>query len=355
MATKINIVGWFLVFMMGCGGSASSPSSPAQIPTSIEYATIEISVGATGVSENIIVDSEKAIDGEIEEDVTKSVVGTCPSTSDDPSWVCINPAAYIVGIVKMELGKCVDSNGIDTTCTFSMNSHQNVVVTNADGTDPTWVTVWDAETTTTSVIGDSTLKEYSLELTSGTGSLPGTEHMTTFGSFSAFRFKVGYVAYQLPDDAILGSLRNTNFETCTATGGCVSGSSLIAAGARGDVIKTDSSAYYWYDNTLDTWVTSRPSDPKIQSQYIEGDSDYDPYFYDSEGVFTAYLKIDNNSDGTADAVTIESGKTYTLTLLANVSNSFQFKDTDDDDVYDDSEDISDNAPVLGLTAAEKTQ
>lgn len=343
--TRLIISLFILAIISGCG--ASAPSTPAQIPTVTDYATIEIITGATGTNANISADMGK--------EINKSVVGTCPETSNDPAWVCINSRSYLVGVVKMELGKCVDSSGVDATCTFSINSHQNVVVTNEDGSDPTWVTVWDSTTTTTDVVGDGSLKLYPLELTSGTGSLPGTERVTTYGKYSAFRFKVGYVAYGIPDDAILGSLRNTNIETCTTDGGCVFGSSLISTSERGDVIKTDSSNYYWYDDTLDTWVTSRPSNPKIQSQYIEGNENSDPYLFDSAGIFTVYLKIDNDSDGTADTVTIEAGKTYTLTLLANVAGTFQFKDTIDNNVYDDSEDVSDNAPVMGITAVEKTQ
>lgn len=343
------LVWTLLSFLISCGtatSGASSPSTPAQVPISSEdFATMEIGAVATGAGADISAPIEKNVD----EDISKAVVGTCPATSDDPAWVCINPQKYIVGIVKMEIGACIDSQGSDTTCTFSLNSHQNVVVTNSDGSAPTWTTVWDASTTTTTVIGTGTVREYSLELSSGSASLPGAENVTAFRSYSAFRFKVGYVAYGMPESSVLGTLSRANIETCTAPGGCVFGSSLISDGQRGDVIKTDSSNYYWYDETLNSWVASRPSNPKTQSAYVEGTENYDSYLYDSNGILTAYLKIDNNSDGTADPVTIAAGQTCTLTLTANIASTWQFKDSTDNDTYDDNEDTSDNAPTLGLT------
>lgn len=331
-------------FTIGCG--SSSPTTPAQIPTTVDYASVSIEMGTTSTVSQDIGDSSSAAKSS-DDEPQPSVNVTCAAGRDSDA-VCFDSVGFIANIMKVEIGKCVDAQGNGIVCTFSLNDYGNIVATNPDGSDPTWVIVWDVLTTTeTNLSGSGSTMMYTVDLSDTVQELPGTEQLTSGGVFSAVRYKLVNWSQQWPTDAQLGSISGVWMEQCGLDGGCLIGSDLIASAINGDLLKIDGSDYYWYDDTAKEWVTTRPSNPYVQQQP-------DPAVYDSsDGCFRPILKIDNDSNGTADTITIEVGKSYQLTFTYDIRNTLYFIDNQtDDDVYTDGEQFITNGPSTGITAAE---
>lgn len=332
------------VIYVGCG--ASSPSTPAQIPTSIEYATFEMDVGST-------VDASASLSKAIE----KAINVPCPASEHDPDAVCFTTDGFIVGFMKVSLIKCEDpETGEDVVCTTDNTPLNNLEVTNSDGSDPTSVSLWDATTTATEVYGDD-VKSLPLDLSDETQSIPGTENITTAGIYSALFFKLAFIDLTLPTDASLGELSGQELMFCMVDGGCLVNGESISESRRGDIIKIVDNSPYWHSLTSELWYAARPDNPYQVNWLVEGDDDYDSYVFDPvDGAFSPKMKLDNDGNDTIDTIEVELGKTYRATSTFNLYATFTIKDNNPaNDAYDTGEPFSPGAPTITFTAEEVAQ
>lgn len=335
------------VVYMGCG--ASSPSTPAQIPTSIEYATFEIDVGTT-------IDAAASLSKSID----KAVAVTCPVRETDPDLLCFSANdGFIIGVMKVEMGRCIDNQtGDDVVCSTEINQFNYTEVTNADGSDPTWITLYDATISTDGVVyGDGALKLLPLDLSDETQSIPGTENISTAGTYSAIRFNLAFLDLILPTDSSLGELSGKEIMFCTIDGGCLVNGALVPESRRGDIIKIENNVPYWHSLTSTLWYATRPDNPHQVNWMLDGGDGYDSYLFNTtDGAFSPVLKVDNDGDDSIDTLVVELGKTYRVTSTFNLYSTFTIKDNNPaNDVYDAGEPFGPGAPQMTITAEEVVQ
>lgn len=322
-----------LAFFAGCG--ASSPTSPAQIPTSVEYATFELNVATTTSADLAL---SRLIAGKAP-DLSGSVTcsGDIPLPSLNSAY-CFNPSEETMGLMQVQICKCQNSAGTEVACEVS--GYDTV---SPDGNPVECVDVWDAATTTTSTVASLI---YSAQVGSTAVSIPGTEQVTTEGSYSVMRTKLAFIRQILPADTSLGELSGATVMICTMDGGCVEGSdfntqstlSVISASQRGDMmVDAGGGDFQWYDQNAKAFTDTRPSLP-LTNTVIANNSGDILNLDSNDGA----LLIDIFDDDSSIFGTVVLGGTYTLTWTASIYSTFDFIDIDPSGVFtlaDDSFDI----------------
>lgn len=297
--------------------------------------------------------SDQTITMNIAENTSASLTSFAVSTADadcDPrdentrsEWAhasCISPNNYTVGISKIELLNC-DSG----SCSESDGS---VSETSA-------VTLFDVSSTESS--------GRAIDLANG-ATLSGDDIETIdAGTYGGLRFTITFLKQTLDNDDlnidgdfadIVGADSDLTYMVCTKNGGCQDDDGeAIENSEAGDIMANINGTWYWMDQDVEDGsplTATRPSNPVQDEGFSNLDSDEGggPQGDPDEGFVT---EMQND----AGSITIADTGTYTLTSTFVIGYAYSFDDTNDDGLFDptnDAEGYPDRPKEINFTASE---
>lgn len=352
---KYLILGLFLLlFYVGCG-SASAPSTPAQIPTEVEYASFDLTMEAIqSASSNIA--------------LFKAGQATCdPGDSAraledwNATLYCFTPVRYVVPISKIELARCVESEGstVEVPCSL-IEAEGGYYLAGTDQTQESaiFTPLWDVRTTTADTVtlrasDDSALQYRFINLEDGEEDVPAPEEVTEVGGYSGSRFTSHSMIYTLPEDGLLGEMSGGHIQTALAPYACFDFTdvadqttySLKSGCQKGDILfdpAPSDGVFHWFDRDTNELSATRPDNPLVKSSLA---NEQFPLDYDPDGA--SYGSVVNSADD--PVVDIILGGTYSASYRFNIIGSFEFIDLNSDGIFDFGDKITQEGPIATFT------